>query len=130
MAENISQSVSGAAPTRTRLNTLAQIHENMEAITLAKQCATTTPATRTPQGPQPYQLWTPEAVCSLKISYGKDEKPNLASQDTLSYDCFCELNITPDKALDPPAYVHLSDREVGRLYLLVPQAIEHSSTSR
>jgi hypothetical protein len=119
MAENISQSVSGAAPTRTRLNTLAQIHENMEAITLAKQCATTTPATRTPQGPQPYQLWTPEAVCSLKISYGKDEKPNLASQDTLSYDCFCELNITPDKALDPPAYVHLSDREVGHLYLLV-----------
>ena len=114
-----SQGASGAAPKRTRLNTLAQIHENMETIRRAKQCATTTRATRTPQGPKPYKLWTSEIVCSLKISYGKDEKPNLDSQDTLLYDCFCELNLTPDKALDPPAYVHLSDREVGRLYLLV-----------
>jgi hypothetical protein len=119
MAVKTSQSASGVAPTRKRLNTLAQIHENAEAIRCAKQGASTTQATRTPQGPQPYQLWTPEAVCSLKISYGKDEKPNLDSQDTLLYDCFCELNVTSDKALDPPAYVHLSDREVGRLYLLV-----------
>ena len=119
MAVKTSQSASGVAPTRKRLNTLAQIHENAEAIRCAKQGASTTQATRTPQGPQPYQLWTPEAVCSLKISYGKDEKPNLDSQDTLLYDCFCELNVTSDKALDPPACVHLSDREVGRLYLLV-----------
>jgi hypothetical protein len=114
-----SQDASGDEPERSRLNTLAQIRENIEAIDLAKQCATTTPATRTPQGPQPYQLWTPGATYSLQITYGKDEKPNLGSQDTLLYDCFCGLNPNPDKALDPPAYVHLSDREVRRLYLLV-----------
>jgi len=114
-----SQGASGAASKRTRLNAPVQVHENMEIIRRAKQGATTTPATRTPHGLQPYNLWTPEAVCSLKISYGKDEKPNLGNQDTLLYDCFCELNLTSDKALDPPAYVHLSDREAGRLYLLV-----------
>lgn len=114
-----SQSASGAASKRTRLNTPVETNDNMAAIRRAKQGATTTPATRTPHGPQPYPLWTPEHVCSLKISYGKDEKPNLDSQDTPLYDCFCELNLTSDTALDPPAYVHLSDREVGRLYLLV-----------
>jgi hypothetical protein len=114
-----SHSASGAASKRTRLNTPVPVHENMEIIRRAKQGATTTPATRTPHGPTPYPLWTPQDVCSLKISYGKHEKPNLDSQDTPLYDCFCELNLTSDKALDPPAYVHLSDREVGRLYLLV-----------
>jgi hypothetical protein len=114
-----SQSASRAAPKQTRLITLSQIHENMEAIRLAKKDSTTIPATRTPQGPQPYQLWTPKSECSLTITYGKDEKSNLDSQDTLLYDCFCEPNFTPDMALNPLAYVHLSDREVGRLYLLV-----------
>jgi hypothetical protein len=43
-----SQGASRAALERTRLNTPAQIHENMETIRRAKQGATTTPATRTP----------------------------------------------------------------------------------
>ena len=55
----------------------------------------------------------------MNISYGKDKKPNLGDQDTPIYNCFRELNLGAGDARDPPAFVYLSDRKIGRLYLLV-----------
>jgi hypothetical protein len=85
----------------------------------SKQAASKMPAKGTPPGPQPYRCWTPSEVVSLQISYDQDDEPHLDGEEIPLYDCICELDLGADMTMDPPRYVHLSDKQIGRLYLLV-----------
>jgi len=65
-------------------------------------------------------LWTSEDGRNLKLAIGFDSKcrPFLNDGTTPHYHCLPSRKDSGEHS-DPPAYVHMSDKEAGRLYYLV-----------
>lgn len=69
-----------------------------------------------PREDPPRRAWT-SFLTVLRADTVKET--HLDGAETPLYDCICDLDLGKDTNLDPPPYVHLSDNEVGRMYLLV-----------